>query len=399
MALDDAVERTKEEKRIRRDDDDDDNDEDDIDDELSYSSWRTPRRIGNSIDFPLTSIRAHLLCKLCHGYYRDPCTVADCLHTFCRSCLIMFFRQGMHSCPTCAIRLGPDPLHTSIMQQFEEESETGANSFQVPTEVPTLRPREWFAAHGSFSKCSSSISLMEDLDTHLVSVDTRSAQRAQSLPGHESQARCDGLIIQQFEEATTSGNNLVPPEVNLVEEAIEFASNINPENLPIRSYDANGALIDVQWQGEVNALETLHDDPTFRNVVSQQDSILHSVLTPSISKLSTSSFKNLGIISVPTNASAANEEVAVLPREWFAAHGKSTGNSSNFNMSIMNESLMSFSTFLSIEPSDANGALIDVQWQGEVNGLETFPNDSTFRNVVSQQVIEPSENDILFVRM
>jgi hypothetical protein len=91
--------------------------------------------------------------------------------------------------------------------------------------------------------------------------------------------------MQQFEEATTSGNNLVPSEVNLVEEAIEFASNINPENLPIRSYDANDALIGVQeWQGEVNALDTFHDNPTFRNVVSQQDSILRSVLTPSFSK-------------------------------------------------------------------------------------------------------------------
>jgi hypothetical protein len=80
--------------------------------------------------------------------------------------------------------------------------------------------------------------------------------------------------MQQVEEATASGNNSVSPKVNLVDKAIEFASNINPENLPIRSYDANGTLIDVQWQGEANALDTFHDDPTFRNVVSQQDSIL-----------------------------------------------------------------------------------------------------------------------------
>ena len=54
MALDDAVERTKEKKRSRRDDDDDDSDNEDVidvDDESS-ASWRTPRRIGNSIDFP-----------------------------------------------------------------------------------------------------------------------------------------------------------------------------------------------------------------------------------------------------------------------------------------------------------------------------------------------------------
>jgi hypothetical protein len=118
---DDAVEveRPKEKKRSRRDDDDNDDiidvDVDDVDDESSSSSsWRTPRRIGNSIDFPLTNLRPHLLCTLCHGYYRDPYTVADCLHTFCRSCLILFFRQGMRCCPTCATRLGPDPFQTSI---------------------------------------------------------------------------------------------------------------------------------------------------------------------------------------------------------------------------------------------------------------------------------------------
>lgn len=58
------------------------------------------RRIGNSIDFPLSNLRPHLICSLCKGYFRDPYTVADCLHTFCRSCLILFFRQGMRCCPT-----------------------------------------------------------------------------------------------------------------------------------------------------------------------------------------------------------------------------------------------------------------------------------------------------------
>ncbi|KAL3809421.1 hypothetical protein ACHAXA_005522 [Cyclostephanos tholiformis] len=74
----------------------------------------TTRRIGNSIDFPLSNLKPHLICSLCEGYFRDPYTVADCLHTFCRSCLILFFRQGMRCCPTCNTRLGPDPFHTSI---------------------------------------------------------------------------------------------------------------------------------------------------------------------------------------------------------------------------------------------------------------------------------------------
>ena len=55
---------------------------------------------GDSIDFPLTAIKDHLICPLCQGYFRDPYTVADCLHSFCRSCLIIHFRVGHRRCPT-----------------------------------------------------------------------------------------------------------------------------------------------------------------------------------------------------------------------------------------------------------------------------------------------------------
>lgn len=79
-----------------------------------------PLRMGNNVDFPLSNLRPHLICSLCRGYFRDPYTVADCLHTFCRSCLILFFRQGMRCCPTCNTRLGPDPFHTSISIQCRE---------------------------------------------------------------------------------------------------------------------------------------------------------------------------------------------------------------------------------------------------------------------------------------
>lgn len=55
---------------------------------------------GDSIDFPLSAIADHLICPLCQGYFRDPYTVADCLHSFCRSCLILHFRVGHRRCPT-----------------------------------------------------------------------------------------------------------------------------------------------------------------------------------------------------------------------------------------------------------------------------------------------------------
>jgi hypothetical protein len=55
---------------------------------------------GESIDFPLSDIAKHLICPLCQGYFRDVYTVADCLHSFCRSCLVIQFRAGHRKCPT-----------------------------------------------------------------------------------------------------------------------------------------------------------------------------------------------------------------------------------------------------------------------------------------------------------
>lgn len=76
------------------------NDDDDDDENPAPLPRPGPARVGNCIDFPVSNLRAHLVCSLCGGYFRDPHTVADCLHTFCRSCLILFFRQGARCCPT-----------------------------------------------------------------------------------------------------------------------------------------------------------------------------------------------------------------------------------------------------------------------------------------------------------
>jgi hypothetical protein len=51
----------------------------------------------------------HLICPLCMGYFRDAMTVTECLHTFCKPCIIKHF-DGDLACPTCEVNLGPTPL-------------------------------------------------------------------------------------------------------------------------------------------------------------------------------------------------------------------------------------------------------------------------------------------------
>ena len=69
-----------------------------------------PPMISNSTaNFSLASINEHIICTLCNGYFRDPYTITDCLHAFCKSCLFFAFQSGFRKCPKCDKSLEPDP--------------------------------------------------------------------------------------------------------------------------------------------------------------------------------------------------------------------------------------------------------------------------------------------------
>ena len=49
-------------------------------------------------------IRDHFTCGICHGILVDAFTIVECLHSFCRSCLI-HNTYSSASCPTCGYKL------------------------------------------------------------------------------------------------------------------------------------------------------------------------------------------------------------------------------------------------------------------------------------------------------
>lgn len=63
------------------------------------------------IQFSLKDLNPYLTCTLCHGYFREAHTIPECMHTFCRVCILKHFHQnkssGPISCPMCDIKLGP----------------------------------------------------------------------------------------------------------------------------------------------------------------------------------------------------------------------------------------------------------------------------------------------------
>ncbi|KAJ8726253.1 hypothetical protein PYW07_000951 [Mythimna separata] len=52
----------------------------------------------------LGEVNEHITCPLCRGYYIDATTIVECLHSFCRSCIIKHLRAKSY-CPVCEMMI------------------------------------------------------------------------------------------------------------------------------------------------------------------------------------------------------------------------------------------------------------------------------------------------------
>ncbi|XP_031637425.1 polycomb group RING finger protein 3 [Contarinia nasturtii] len=48
----------------------------------------------------LHTLNKHITCEICSGYFIDATTVTECLHTFCKSCLVKHLEEN-NTCPRC----------------------------------------------------------------------------------------------------------------------------------------------------------------------------------------------------------------------------------------------------------------------------------------------------------
>ena len=80
----------------------------------SPSDPDAPRVANGIVDFNLSSLVVHFTCSLCEGLFKDPITITECLHSFCKSCIFLYFSSGNQKCPTCEMFLGPDPYKYAL---------------------------------------------------------------------------------------------------------------------------------------------------------------------------------------------------------------------------------------------------------------------------------------------
>ncbi|ROJ78892.1 Polycomb group RING finger protein 5-A [Anabarilius grahami] len=76
----------------------------------------------------------HITCSICHGYLIKPTAVTECLHTFCKSCIVQHFEES-NECPECGIQVHEtNPLEMLRLDKTLEEI-----IFKL---VPGLREKE-----------------------------------------------------------------------------------------------------------------------------------------------------------------------------------------------------------------------------------------------------------------
>lgn len=57
-----------------------------------------PRRLK------ITDLNPHLICVLCGGYYVDATTIIECLHSFCKACIVRYLETNKY-CPICDVQV------------------------------------------------------------------------------------------------------------------------------------------------------------------------------------------------------------------------------------------------------------------------------------------------------
>eukprot|EP00940_MAST-03C_sp_MAST-3C-sp2_P001693 g1693.t1 len=92
--------------------DEDTSDEYDESSEEEGSEYPSRRSIPTDVNVNVDDIKMHLTCRICKGYFRDAHTIVECLHTFCKSCILLHFKRGGKSCPHCnrSLELNPETM-------------------------------------------------------------------------------------------------------------------------------------------------------------------------------------------------------------------------------------------------------------------------------------------------
>ena len=170
-----------------------------------------PMLTGGTIDMPLGPVSARLSCPLCHGYFREPYTIAECLHTFCKRCLLLTFAKGRKDCPTCHVNLAPYPYRECLADRTLESIVD--KLFSELKGADEEAEKEFYEKRGIKLKRQFRDAASPDDEDEGGEEGTRSAKRRKSQQAESvspTQPKCDEMNFRLLPDDTVDADHRLP---------------------------------------------------------------------------------------------------------------------------------------------------------------------------------------------
>lgn len=114
-----------------------------------------------SLSVSVAELNEFLTCPLCHGYFREAHTIPECLHSFCKACILKNFtehnQKGHVTCPTCKTNLGVyannkqliydrnlQALIDEIFPEFGEQERAEEKAFNAELKAKVIADRQTY---------------------------------------------------------------------------------------------------------------------------------------------------------------------------------------------------------------------------------------------------------------
>ncbi|TRY53840.1 hypothetical protein DNTS_002796 [Danionella cerebrum] len=75
-----------------------------FDKDIRQRGLRSPMKMHRTTRIKITELNPHLMCVLCGGYFIDATTIVECLHSFCKLCIVRYLETSKY-CPICDVQV------------------------------------------------------------------------------------------------------------------------------------------------------------------------------------------------------------------------------------------------------------------------------------------------------
>lgn len=138
----------------------------------------------------ISEIKEHISCFLCKGYLIEATTIIECLHTFCKDCIVKYLNDSNNTCPKC-----DNVIHQSHPLQYISFDRTMQDI--VYKLLPNLeKPKE--ASNDTNSNVNSSQHSASDSNNQtnrLKPIDTNGQQKRKSTDYHRNDEQINLVVL------------------------------------------------------------------------------------------------------------------------------------------------------------------------------------------------------------